>query len=174
MASPIDADLLKRYGLEGAVKTVELNPAMFPAVKQTLEASGLASADTKTGNLLFNLSSGLPEPRLARRDFVARYVGEGKLLNGAQLTAAMDFFKKRGPDAEFSIPEFEAACGSGITFSDEQLGAKVVFSRGFLLCGAWQCLTTFLPTLIGRRGYRCCASRDCRAALFVFACDSAA
>lgn len=121
----IDAELLKRYGLEGAVKTVELNPAMFPAVRQTLEASGLDGADTKTGNLLFNLSSGLPEPRITRRDFVARYVGAGKLVNGAQLTAAVEFFKKRAPDAEFSVADFEAACGAGVTFSDEMLAAKV-------------------------------------------------
>ena len=132
MAAPpaIDVELLGRYGLEGALKTIGLNPGMFPAVKATLEASGLAHADSKTGNLLFNLTSGLTDPRIARRDFVARYVGEGKLVNGAQLTAAMDFFKKRAPDAEFSVAEFETACGAGVTFTDEQLGAKV----GVLAC----------------------------------------
>jgi len=153
-ASPVDAELLKRYGLEGAVKTVELNPAMFPSVKQTLEASGLAGADTKTGNLLFNLSSGLPEPRLARRDVVARYIGEGKILNGAQLTAAMEFFKKRAPDAEFSVSDFETACGSGITFTDDQYNDKVCLNTSRRRVYNLHSHSAFL--LLGRSSHSSC------------------
>jgi hypothetical protein len=41
------------------------------------------------------------------------------------MTAAVDFFKKRAPDAPFEVPEFETACGAGVTFTDAQIAAKV-------------------------------------------------
>jgi hypothetical protein len=128
MAAPfIDLALLSRFGLEGAVKTIEVNPALFPAVRRTLEASGLLErgADKAVGNLLFSLTSALPDSRAARRDFIARYIGDGKITNNAQMAAAVDFFKKRAPDATFEVTEFETACGSGVSFTDAELTAKV-------------------------------------------------
>jgi glutaminyl-tRNA synthetase len=117
-------EILARFNLESALKQFAVNPPLKAATLQTLAASGLAGADKAVGNLLFSVASAVNDARAPRRDFIARYIGAGKLLTTAQVSAAVDFVKKRTPDAELSVPEFEKACGAGVSFTPAQVADK--------------------------------------------------
>lgn len=120
--------LLSRLGLDGTLKQVTANKALAAAIAQTVTASGRSADDVDkgTGALLCAVAAGLPDgPRAHRRDVVSRYIGEGRLTTATQVAAAVDFFKKRGPDAEVTPAEFAAACGADIVFTDAQIAAKV-------------------------------------------------
>ena len=56
---------------------------------------------------------------------MARYIADGRLITAPQVSAAVDFFKKRTPDAAYEAAEFERAVGAGVRFTDEQVKGKV-------------------------------------------------
>ena len=132
-----DRELFVRLGLEGALKQIEVNAALGVAMKQVLASSGLIvdSSDSlkALGNLLYTVAAGLADSRAHRRDVVAKMIGSGALVTPAQVTAAVEFFKKKSPDAEYAEADLAKACGAGIKFSDEQVSAKVRFLSTFVL-----------------------------------------
>jgi hypothetical protein len=121
------APLLERLGLDGTLKQMGQNAALGAAVAATVAASGVAPDDLDKARaaLLCSIAAGVPENRAPRRELLARYVGERKLTTPQQVNAAIDFVKKKTPDAAIDAAEFEAACGAGVSFTDEQIKAKV-------------------------------------------------
>lgn len=120
-----DRELFSKVGLEGALKQVEANPALGTALKQVLDAAGITECDKATGNLLFAVAGSLPDARSHRRDVLAKMIASGALATSAQVAAALDFFKKKTPDADYTQADLDKACGAGIKFSEEQIAAKV-------------------------------------------------
>lgn len=120
-----DADkaLFESFGLAGALKQIGTNPALGTAVKQIIAASGLngTNVDKSIGNMLFTAASALNDARAHRRDYIAKYIGSGEIKGTQNLNAALDFLKKKTPDAEFTDDEFEKACGVGVDFTDAQI-----------------------------------------------------
>lgn len=123
-----DRELFIQLGLEGALKQIEQNPALGVATKQVLAASGLAPNGEGLkayGNMLYSIAASLTDARAHRRDVIAKMIGSGALVTAAQVNAAIDFFKKKTPDATYSDADLAKACGAGIKFTDEQVSAKV-------------------------------------------------
>lgn len=135
--------LLRSLNLDGVVKQVTGNESLAVAVVQSLTASGRRSdeIDKVIGAMLCAVATGLPDAsRSQHRDIVSRAIGSGLLTTPGQVTAACDFFRKRPADAAYSATDFEAACGAGVKFSDEQITAKVcIFAgkRGNHAIAAW-------------------------------------
>jgi len=126
MATPEQINtLLNAFHLENVAKNVLANPSLFTAIEQVVKASGLTTAEKNIGSLLYNVAVGISDSRAHRRDIVAKYIGTGQLRIAAQVTAAIDYIKKRTPDAVFPPGEFEKACGLGIYFTPEQIEAQV-------------------------------------------------
>lgn len=113
-----------KFGLEAQTKAASTNAAVLAALKQVVAASGLESCDKAVGTLLNTVATGLNDKLAVRRDAVAKYVGSGALKSSAQVTAAIDFFKKRAADAPFDTAEFEKACGVGISFTEADIKAR--------------------------------------------------
>lgn len=125
--SPEDIELFKSFGCEGALKKIDENPALGVALKSVIESSGISpdNVEKGVGNLLFTIASTIPENRAHRRAFIAKYVSAKKIVNAAQVNAAVDFMKKKVPDAAIDEAEFEKAAGVGITFTEEEIVAHV-------------------------------------------------
>lgn len=124
-----DRELFLSLGLENALKQIEQNPAMGTATKSVFAASGLAGAPAErikaAGTLLYTVASSVPDSRAARREVIAKLIGSGAIVTPAQVAGAVDFFKKKTPDAPYDEAELHKACGAGIKFTDEQIAAKV-------------------------------------------------
>ena len=122
-----DRALFVSAGLEGALKQIESNPALGASTRAALAAAGLAESGCErgVGNLIFTVAGALNDTRAHRRDAVARMIGAGELVTASQVSAAIDFFKKRTPDAAVVPAELAAACGAGIRFTEAQLAGKV-------------------------------------------------
>jgi hypothetical protein len=129
-----DRELFLSLGLENVLKQIEQNPAMGTAAKAVFAASGLAGAPAErlkaAGTLLYTVASSVPDNRASRREVVAKLIGSGAVVTPAQVAAAVDFFKKKTPDAPYDEAELHKACGAGIKFTDEQIAAKVRFLLG--------------------------------------------
>ena len=126
MEIPETTALLERLGLAGPLKQIAANAALGAATARAFAASGLPAGDIDKGvaALLFAVASGLPEARAEQRSVVCAYVGRRALTTSQQVGAAVDYMKKRVPDAPFVAAEFEAACGAGVSLTDEDVRAK--------------------------------------------------
>jgi hypothetical protein len=120
-----DIDLVKRLGLEASMKKLAENATVLANLKQVAEAAGLASTgcDKAIGNSLLSIANGVADAE--HRRFIAGYVASGKFAVGAQVVAAIDFVKKLKSGASISVPDFEAASGAGIKFSDADITSHV-------------------------------------------------
>ncbi len=124
--------LLSRLGLDGALKQVAQNAALGAATRATLDASGVPLDVLAKGvaALRYAVAAGLPDSRAHRRPLLAEYVGSRRLTTQQQVTAAIDFLKKKPADAEVVATELDAACGAGITFTDADVKAKAGLGLG--------------------------------------------
>jgi glutaminyl-tRNA synthetase len=123
-------DDLDAWGLgkgSGNFKQIEGSKTLADGVRAAIAASGLdASTANKTiGNLLYSAATSLTDARANRRDFVARYIGDGRIKSNTQLTGAVDYLKKRTPDADLDVAEFERSCGVGVAYTEGQVKEHV-------------------------------------------------
>ena len=119
-------ELFKAFGLEGALKQINSNPALGSALASVIASSGLTPTGEigNVGNLLFTIAGSMPENRAHRRSFLAGYVGNGKLRTSQQVSAAVDYVKKKAADIEMNAEDFEKSCGVGVAFSTSQIEAR--------------------------------------------------
>jgi len=134
----LDADtraLFVRCGLEGSLKTIESSAALGENLRRTLVEAGVADSGCAkhVGAHLLNITTGLaghPEGRAV----VARFIADGRLATAAQVTAAVAWVKanmKEGFTGSPDIGALEKACGVGVSFTDEQIQARVSERAGW-------------------------------------------
>lgn len=74
------------------------------------------------GNLLYAVSTSLPEESWTHRKTLVDYIVSKKIANMAQLEAAFKYFKTKD---NFEKELFEKSCGVGVVYTNEQIIEKV-------------------------------------------------
>ncbi|GAB2251374.1 hypothetical protein Droror1_Dr00017624 [Drosera rotundifolia] len=115
-------DLFLRIGLEEktARNTIANNKVTNNLVAVIHEAGVVDGCDRTVGNLLYTVATKFPANALVHRPKLLAYVVSLKIKSPAQLEAAFSFFSSIGTE-EYTIAEFEKACGVGIEVSSEEI-----------------------------------------------------
>ncbi|KAL9266505.1 Glutamine--tRNA ligase, cytoplasmic-like protein [Drosera capensis] len=85
-----------------------------------IKAGLVGGCDRTVGNLLYTVATKFPANALAHRPKLLAYIVSLKIKSPAQLEAAFSFFSTIGTE-EYTIAEFEKACGVGIEVSSEEI-----------------------------------------------------
>ncbi|KAJ2780223.1 Glutaminyl-tRNA synthetase [Coemansia javaensis] len=99
------------------------NKKIAPVLSGLIAATGQTSFDKSAGLLLYELATEAAKKAVPHSDYVARAVSSGRLASKEQLKAAVDFCRAQDPAADEGA--FDAACGVGVTVSDEEVAASV-------------------------------------------------
>ncbi len=113
-------------GLSGPKKMVDKNPALGAAFAKMLADMG-ANPDTldkSKAATLFTIVTNVPDDRAAGRALIGRFVVEDKLRTKAQVEEAVKYVKAQPASAAITDEAFGAACGAGVSFTDEEVKAK--------------------------------------------------
>ncbi|KAJ4709921.1 Glutamine--tRNA ligase [Melia azedarach] len=119
-------ELFLKIGLDErtAKNTVANNKVTANLTAVILEAAVTDGCDRKIGNLLYTVATKYPANALVHRPTLLHYIVSSKIKTPAQLEAAFSFFASTGSE-EFSVNEFEEACGVGVEVSREDIEQTV-------------------------------------------------
>ena len=116
------------------VKTLLKNADKCATIAATAAEAGITIAGggcAKTkGNLVMMLATKTLPTHVARRAFVARYVGDGRLVQNAQIEAALKFAHARPLEVDVAgtpaeVAAFEEACGVGVVVAAAEIQAVI-------------------------------------------------
>ncbi|XP_071495236.1 glutamine--tRNA ligase-like [Diadema antillarum] len=91
-------------------------------IEKAKQNNGGGDLGKAVGNLLYHLSTRLKDKK--RADFLIRYITSKKIATEPQLAAALEYIKSHPVDP-ISMPEFEKACGIGVSVDPEDIEDEV-------------------------------------------------
>lgn len=103
---------------EKTVKNIIKNAKVSQKLKELVEIGGIQTADKNVGNLLYNLSTKLPETLQHHSKLLVEYIRDAKITTADRLAAAIASLK--GVE-EVDIAKFENDCGVGVVITQTEV-----------------------------------------------------
>eukprot|EP00762_Andalucia_godoyi_P002909 ANDGO_04178.mRNA.1 putative glutamine--tRNA ligase len=128
------ASLFERIGVEATnAKAMSKNTKLASYLADLISSVNLSSGcDKAIGAQLVTLATRVSVNSRSHGPFVAKYIAEQKLRTNAQVDAAVNYINRIGDEvAQIDAAAFENECGVGVSFTAEQLTAKLddVFAK---------------------------------------------